>query len=94
MTMRDDILQLLNDNKWHCATELIEFGWSARNRISEMRQDRITRANRSLTVKAYIVPEYAAVTNNTKRHISIGKVSFGEVPSLSGNSNAKKRGNE
>ena len=62
--------------------------------ISEMGQDRITRANISLTVKAYIVPEYAAVTNNTKRHISIGKVSFGEVPSLSGNSNAKKRGNE
>ena len=39
MTMRDEILQLLNDNEWHCATELIEFGWSARNRISEMRAD-------------------------------------------------------
>jgi len=39
MTMRDEILQLLNDNEWHCATELIEFGWSARNRISEMRAE-------------------------------------------------------
>jgi hypothetical protein len=37
--MRDDILQLLDDDKWHCATELIEFGWSARNRISEIRAD-------------------------------------------------------
>ena len=39
MSMRDEILQLLDDKKWHCATELIEFGWSARNRISEIRQD-------------------------------------------------------
>lgn len=39
MSMRDEILQLLDDQKWHCATELIEFGWSARNRISEIRQD-------------------------------------------------------
>ncbi len=39
MNMRDNILQLLDDKKWHCATELIEFGWSARNRISEMRAD-------------------------------------------------------
>lgn len=39
MSMRDEILQLLDDQKWHCATELIEFGWSARNRISEIRAD-------------------------------------------------------
>ena len=39
MSMRDEILQLLDDQQWHCATELIEFGWSARNRISEIRQD-------------------------------------------------------
>ena len=39
MSMRDEILQLLDDKKWHCATELIEFGWSARNRISEIRAD-------------------------------------------------------
>ena len=39
MSMRDEILQLLDDKNWHCATELIEFGWSARNRISEIRAD-------------------------------------------------------
>jgi hypothetical protein len=42
--------------------------------ISEMGQDRITRANISLTAKAYIMPEYAGISNNTKRKISIGKV--------------------
>jgi hypothetical protein len=42
--------------------------------ISEMGQDRITRANISLTAKAYIVPEYAGISNNTKRRISVGKV--------------------
>jgi len=42
--------------------------------ISEMGQDRITRANISLTAKAYIVPEYAGISNNTKRKISVGKV--------------------
>lgn len=62
--------------------------------LSEMGQDRITKANINLTVKAYIVPEYAAVSQNTKRHISIGKVSFSESPKLSGNSKPKKRGNE
>ncbi len=39
MSMRDDILQILSDNQWHCAGELYELGWSARNRISEIRQD-------------------------------------------------------
>lgn len=62
--------------------------------LSEMGQDRITKANINLTVKAYIVPEYAAVSQNTKRHISIGKVSFSESPKLSGNSIPIKRGNE
>jgi len=62
--------------------------------LSEMGQDRITKANINLTVKAYIVPEFAAVSQNTKRHISIGKVSFSESPKLSGNSKPKKRGNE
>ena len=41
-------------------------------------EDRIVRANVSLTAKAYIVPEYAAQTNNTKRRISVGKISWGE----------------
>ena len=62
--------------------------------LSEMGQDRITKANINLTVKAYIVPEYAAVSQSTKRHISIGKVSFSESPKLSGNSIPIKRGNE
>jgi|TARA_B100001939_G_C16890001_1_gene594938 hypothetical protein len=39
MSMRDDILQILSDNEWHCAGELYELGVSARNRISEIRQD-------------------------------------------------------
>lgn len=62
--------------------------------VSEMGQDRITRANINLTTKAYIVPEYAAMENNTKRKISIGKVSFGESPKLSGRDSLKSNGNE
>jgi len=62
--------------------------------ISEMGQDRITKASINLTAKAYIVPEYAAVTNNTKRRISIGKVSWGESPKLGGNEPHPIIGNE
>lgn len=62
--------------------------------ISEMGQDRITKASINLTAKAYIVPEYAAVTNNTKRRISIGKVSWGESPKLGGNESHPIIGNE
>ena len=62
--------------------------------ISEMGQDRITKASINLTAKAYIVPEYAAVTNNTKRRISVGKVSWGESPKLGGNESSTKIGNE
>ena len=40
MSMRDEILQILSDNEWHCAGELYELGWSARNRISEIRADK------------------------------------------------------
>ena len=62
--------------------------------ISEMGQDRITKASINLTAKAYIVPEYAAVTNNTKRRISIGKVSWGESRKLGGNESHSIIGNE
>ena len=62
--------------------------------ISEMGQDRITKASINLTAKAYIVPEYAAVTNNTKRRISIGKVSWGESRKLGGNESHPIIGNE
>jgi hypothetical protein len=62
--------------------------------ISEMGQDRITKASINLTAKAYIVPEYAAVTNNTKRRISIGKVSWGESQKLGGNESHPIIGNE
>ena len=62
--------------------------------ISEMGQDRITKASINLTAKAYIVPEYAAVTNNTKRRISIGKVSWGESRKLGGNESNSIIGNE
>ena len=62
--------------------------------ISEMGQDRITKASINLTAKAYIVPEYAAMSNNTKRRISIGKVSWGESPKLGGNDSIKPIGNE
>ena len=62
--------------------------------ISEMGQDRITKASINLTAKAYIVPEYAAVTNNTKRRVSVGKVSWGENPTLSGNESYPNIGNE
>ena len=62
--------------------------------ISEMGQDRITKASINLTAKAYIVPEYAAVTNNTKRRISIGKVSWGESRKLGGNEFHPIIGNE
>ena len=62
--------------------------------ISEVGQDRITKASINLTAKAYIVPEYAAVTNNTKRRISVGKISWGESPKLGGNESFPTIGNE
>ena len=62
--------------------------------ISEVGQDRITKASINLTAKAYIVPEYAAVTNNTKRRISVGKISWGESPKLGGNDSFPTIGNE
>jgi len=62
--------------------------------ISEMGQDRITKANINLTAKAYIVPEYAAMTNNTKRRISVGKVSWGDSPRMGGNDLPIPSGNE
>lgn len=62
--------------------------------ISEMGQDRITKANINLTAKAYIVPEYAAVTNNTKRRISVGKVSWGDSAQMGGNQPSIPSGNE
>jgi len=62
--------------------------------ISEMGQDRITKANINLTAKAYIVPEYAAMTNNTKRRISVGKVSWGDSPRMGGNESSIPSGNE
>ena len=62
--------------------------------ISEMGQDRITKASINLTAKAYIVLEYAAVTNNTKRRVSVGKVSWGESPKLGGNESYPIIGNE
>ena len=48
-------------------------------------EDRITRANITLTAKAYIVPEYVGMANNTKRRFSVGKVSWGESPKMGGN---------
>jgi len=62
--------------------------------ISEMGQDRITKASINLTAKAYIVPEYAAMSNNTKRRISVGKVSWGESSKLGGNESYPTIGNE
>jgi len=62
--------------------------------ISEMGQDRITKASINLTTKAYIVPEYTAMRNNTQRRVSLGKVSWGESPSLDGNESFQNIGNE
>ena len=62
--------------------------------IAEMGQDRITKATISLVAKAYIVPEFVGLNNNTKRTISVGKVSFTEDKSLSGLKTFKKSGNE
>ena len=62
--------------------------------VAEMGQDRITKANINLTAKAYIVPEYAAMANNTKRRISVGKVSWGDSPKLGGNDTPISSGNE
>ena len=62
--------------------------------ISEIGQDRITKASINLTATAYIVPEYAAMSNNTKRRISVGKVSWGESPKLGGNESYPTIGNE
>ena len=62
--------------------------------IAEMGQDRITKATISLIAKAYIVPEFVGLNNNTKRTISVGKVSFTEDKSLSGLKTFKKSGNE
>lgn len=57
-------------------------------------EDRITRANINLTAKAYIVPEYASMVNNTKRRFSVGKVYWGENPKLGGNDLPPTIGNE
>ena len=62
--------------------------------VAEMGQDRITKATISLIAKAYIVPEFVGLNNNTKRRISKGKVVFSEDPTLSGNKIPKKSGNE
>ena len=62
--------------------------------IAEMGQDRITKATISLVAKAYIVPEFVGLNNNTKRRISKGKAVFTEAPSLSGIKITKKSGNE
>ena len=62
--------------------------------IAEMGQDRITKATISLIAKAYIVPEFVGLKNNTTRRISKGKVVFTEDPTLSGNKIPKKSGNE
>ena len=56
---------------------------------AEMGQDRITKANITLTTKAYIVPEYKGKANSTTRRISVGKVSWGEDNSLSGYNSIK-----
>ena len=62
--------------------------------LAGMGEDRITKATISLTAKAYIVPEYTGTSNNTKRKISIGKVSWGNGPKLDGDSSPTKIGNE
>ena len=62
--------------------------------ISEMGQDRVTKASISLTAKAYIVPEFVGMSNNTKRRVSVGKVSWNQSPKLSGNDTYPKIGNE
>ena len=62
--------------------------------IAEMGQDRITKATISLVAKAYIVPEFVGLNNNTKRKISKGKAVFTEDPGLSGIKITKKSGNE
>ena len=62
--------------------------------IAEMGQDRITKATISLIAKAYIVPEFVGLNNNTKRTISVGKAVFTEDKSLSGLKNVKKSGNQ
>jgi|GEM_PF-6173785 len=36
-TMKEEVLNILNDGKWHGAEEFIHLGWSFRNRISELR---------------------------------------------------------
>ena len=62
--------------------------------ISEMGQDRVTKASISLTAKAYIVPEFVGMTNNTKRRVSVGKISWNQSPKLGGNDTYPKIGNE
>lgn len=57
-------------------------------------EDRITRANITLTAKAYIVPEYAGMVNNTKRRFSVGKVSWGNSPKLNDTDSTIRSGNE
>ena len=62
--------------------------------ITSVTEDRITRANITLTAKAYIVPEYAGMVNNTKRRFSVGKVSWGNSPKLNNTDAPIKSGNE
>ena len=62
MSMRDEVLQILSDNQWHCSSELIELGWSVRNRISEIRQDK---------GEDYIISEACALSSHSHRNKNI-----------------------
>lgn len=56
-------------------------------------EDRVVKANVNLTTHAYIIPEYGGLENNTKRRISVGKVSWSsQIEGEGGSTN--KIGNE
>ena len=38
-TIRANVLRVLNDRQWHGCSELVQFGLSYRNRISELREE-------------------------------------------------------
>lgn len=46
--------------------------------IADLGQDRITKAEITLQVKAYLLPEFAGIRNNTKKMFSVGKIIFNE----------------
>ena len=46
--------------------------------LQEVGEDRIVKSEVTLQVKAYLLPEFAGVKNNTRKTYSVGKIIWNE----------------